>query len=303
MMHVQCGQWPCTCMLVLVVIWAGSDVMGTACQQCDCMVKDPENNHGGITNIVAACEEGKVTWFTTNGALRITVNPTKSGLFRICFRVESDAYKTVVSQEILATKLQNYRLKTTTQDIKLSPLLTTSGLSKVNCISGSGPTRLYVETESDDEVLTVAKVKVEYDVEKIGAGSSQSPYEVCRLVHGARSCARSVCSSHFVAIGTIDDVTHDEDTSRIRVTASRVISQKEAIFQKPTGGSAGPHELKGVVHAPVRCGIRHGVGQFLFTGRVRLGQAMLQCAPRYEQWRAVLKMAQENGQLECTLDL
>ncbi|XP_067672915.1 meteorin-like protein [Haliotis asinina] len=300
-MHVQRGQWPCTCMLVLVVMWAVSDVMGTACQQCDCMVKDPENNLGGITNIVAACEEGKVTWFTTNGALRITLNPTKSGLFRICFRVESDAYKTVVSQEIMVTRRQNYRLKTTPQDIKLSPLLTTSGLSKVNCIDGSGPTRLYVETEGEEEVLTVAKVKVEYDVEKIAAGLRLSPHEVCRPCT-EQELLRSVCSSHFVAVGTIDDVTHDVDTSRILVTASRVISQKEAIFQKPAGWTR-PHELKGVVHAPVRCGIRHGEGQFLFTGRVRLGQPMLQCAPRYEQWRAVLKMAQENGQLECTLHL
>ncbi|XP_071106109.1 meteorin-like protein [Haliotis cracherodii] len=303
MLHVPRGQWSCTCMLALVVVWAVRGVMGTACQQCDCMVKDPDNNHGGITNIVAACEEGKVTWFTTNGSLRITLNPTKSGLFRICFRVESGAFKTVVSQEIIETTLQNHRLKTTTKkDIKLSPLLTTSGQSKVNCISGSGPKRLYVETESAEEVLTVAKVKVEYDVEKIASGLSHSPYEVCRPCT-EQELLRSVCSSHFVAIGTIDDVTHDEDTSHIRVTASKVVSQKEAIFQKPTAGWSRPYELKGVVQAPLRCGIRHGEGQFLFTGRVRLGQPVLQCAPRYEQWRAVLEMAQENGQLECALDL
>ena len=103
-----------------------------------------------------------------------------------------------------------------------------------------------------------------------------------------------------VAIGTMDEVTHEEEISHIDVTVTKLISQSESIFKKSTDVWARSQVLKGVVNVPLRCGIRLGEGQFLFTGRVRLGQPVLQCAPRYEQWNTVLDDAVNHGLLECS---
>ncbi len=97
----------------------------------------------------------------------------------------------------------------------------------------------------------------------------------------------------------MDGVHHDDDKSHIRVSVSKLLSQKESIFRKSDVWSR-PHELEGVIHAPLKCGIRHGEGEFLFTGRLRLGQPVLQCAPRYEQWKKVLEEALLQDELECT---
>ncbi|XP_071106107.1 meteorin-like protein [Haliotis cracherodii] len=272
------------------------------CNQCDCTISDPGNGEGAIINVKPKCLEGQITWLSSYGAIRLELSPRHAGEYRYCVRVQSENIKTIVSQEVLSRTHGNYKLKIVNDvEVRLSPLFTTRGRSREFCISGSDPVRLYLETERSDEDTGVARVKVHYDIEKTSSSLHYSPMEECRPCTD-RELLRAYCTSDFVAVGNMDDVDHDdvEETSVIRVSVTQLLSQKDAIFKKAENGWTRPHELKGVIHAPHRCGIRHGEGQFLFTGRVRLGQPMLQCAPRYEQWKSVLEMALLNDELECS---
>ncbi len=56
------------------------------------------------------------------------------------------------------------------------------------------------------------------------------------------------------------------------------------------------------VMVPKKCGVKVGSGQFLFLGRFRLGQAVLQCAPRLEDFSAMWQRAVEKQENPCTVN-
>ncbi|XP_064171754.1 meteorin-like [Anguilla rostrata] len=108
----------------------------------------------------------------------------------------------------------------------------------------------------------------------------------------------AVCTSDFVVRGTIRSVSDDRDlqTSVIRVAASRVFRQKRVLFS-----GAGRLAKAGEVRTPLSCGVRPGPGSFLFTGRVRFGEAWLGCAPRYRDFRRAYDLAEGAGRIPCEL--
>ena len=52
---------------------------------------------------------------------------------------------------------------------------------------------------------------------------------------------------------------------------------------------------------PKKCGVRRGNGTFLFLGRLRLGKAILQCAPRLEEFTKMWHRALERKSNPCTM--
>ena len=57
------------------------------------------------------------------------------------------------------------------------------------------------------------------------------------------------------------------------------------------------------LHVPIKCQAKHGTGEFLFMGRQRLGDAILWCAPRAEDWSRWVRQAQTDGTAQCRLEL
>lgn len=62
----------------------------------------------------------------------------------------------------------------------------------------------------------------------------------------------------------------------------------------PEGGYVGRVEV------PLHCGAQAGQGEFMVMGVMRLGHAVLRCAPRQEEWRALALKAQSRAQ--CVLE-
>jgi len=59
--------------------------------------------------------------------------------------------------------------------------------------------------------------------------------------------------------------------------------------------------LYGTVYVPLHCGAKHGPGEFIFMGRFVLGDPLLTCAPRLEDWLQVQRMAIREGSAQCSL--
>lgn len=61
-------------------------------------------------------------------------------------------------------------------------------------------------------------------------------------------------------------------------------------------------EHTGTLHVPLTCQVKHGSGEFIFMGRKRLGDAVLWCAPRLEEWQQWVHQAQTDGSAQCRLE-
>ena len=51
-------------------------------------------------------------------------------------------------------------------------------------------------------------------------------------------------------------------------------------------------QYTGKFQVPIHCGAQSGPGEFMIMGHVRLGQPMLKCAPRLNQWHKIVKEKQ-----------
>lgn len=150
------------------------------------------------------------------------------------------------------------------------------------------------------------------------------------------------CSSDFVARGSISAIYNDAELERtlLTVRATRVIRQASSVFQpindRPsvqkrkrrtpkrlipipskwkgmdgleedlTGNEVNSSETEdehtGTLHVPLTCQVKHGSGEFIFMGRKRLGDAVLWCAPRLEEWQQWILQAQMDGSAQCRLE-
>lgn len=101
---------------------------------------------------------------------------------------------------------------------------------------------------------------------------------------------------------SMDSVLHkDRDKhSEISVSVSRIVRQKSPdLFYRISRNSP---NLRGKLHTPRKCEVSRGVGDYLFTGRLRLGQLHVTCATYIKEWENILHKALEDGTMECSLD-
>lgn len=142
------------------------------------------------------------------------------------------------------------------------------------------------------------------------------------------------CSSDFVARGFITALYNDATLERTLMTvkATRVVRQASDVFQplhnkRPKRQAdrrrlvAAPSKWRGMdgveedltneiddgehtgtLHVPLTCQVKHGSGEFVFMGRKRLGDAILWCAPRLEEWQQWMEQAKRDGTAQCRLD-
>lgn len=56
-----------------------------------------------------------------------------------------------------------------------------------------------------------------------------------------------------------------------------------------------------VLQIPQHCGVSHGIGEFVFMARHKLGDLTLQCAPRLEEWAVLINRLSQEGKAHCVL--
>ncbi|KAK0152059.1 Meteorin-like protein [Merluccius polli] len=134
----------------------------------------------------------------------------------------------------------------------------------------------------------------------------------------------AVCTSDFAGRGVIQGAVRSSSSSSssspwgaaddghvsAAVSLSRLFHQKSAVFAR--GGARG-RLWRGRVSVPLQCGGGGGSGgggvspgegdEYLLTGSVHFGEAWLGCAPRYKDFLARYKAAQEAGINPCQVDM
>lgn len=55
------------------------------------------------------------------------------------------------------------------------------------------------------------------------------------------------------------------------------------------------------LHVAQHCGVSHGLGEFVFMARRKLGDLTIQCAPRLEDWAMLVNKLSEEGRAHCVL--
>lgn len=98
----------------------------------------------------------------------------------------------------------------------------------------------------------------------------------------------------------MESVHHHDNIgkTKIDVEVAQIIRHTGPHFSRPRRDSA----LTGTILAPRKCGVTKGDGLFLMTGRVRLGELTMGCAPYLEEWEAIVNRAELEGRMECTRD-
>lgn len=87
--------------------------------------------------------------------------------------------------------------------------------------------------------------------------------------------------------------------SVVEVRAARVYWQHAQVFE-PLPAEA---SCRGRIHTLLRCGVRLGDGEFLFTGSEHFGEAWLGCAPRYKDFLSVYTAARAARRNSCDFPL
>lgn len=79
-------------------------------------------------------------------------------------------------------------------------------------------------------------------------------------------------------------------------------AQFEAHFQDKNGSQSLTSVHYGVLQRPLKCGTKVGQGEFLFMGRLTLGNPRITCAPRIGDWKKIRRKAVLAGTNQCNLD-
>ncbi|OWF42396.1 Meteorin-like protein [Mizuhopecten yessoensis] len=255
----------------------------------------------GVRNIKPRCNEGSIRWRNPNGGLRVQLHAGYTSDFRACFAVDATNIAVKVSQEFVINsdnQISSHRSS------YLHAVAITTNRTKEICIpsSSSYPSvLLYLETERLQHQSGVQKVTFHYVMEPIRSNRLlYNPMEEeCRPCD-PRELVRAYCSSDFVVTGKMTAVTHldDLDRTKMDVEVTRVIRQKGQLFTYFREDQS----LRGSMVAPRHCGVEYGVGDFLFTGYLRLGHMAISCSPYLSEWRQVLTAALADGTMECEVD-
>uniref|UniRef100_H3DKW2 Meteorin-like protein n=1 Tax=Tetraodon nigroviridis TaxID=99883 RepID=H3DKW2_TETNG len=252
-----------------------------------------------VLQVRLRCTKGSVRWIYPGQALRVVLQPSLSSTRRsaVCVKASPSLRGASVYVERAG-------------DLEL--LVTDGGRSEdqVFCFGPNGPhwPAIYIQTSPQSGGWSRRVMGFRYEL--LGNRSATFSLDLHGIQRaGAASCRPctdtelllAVCNSDFVARGSIAAVSHDHarQTSVVEVRASRVYWQHGQVFERlPAEASR-----RGRIHTLLRCSVRPGDGEFLFTGSEHFGEAWLGCAPRYKDFLSVYTAARAARRNSCHFPL
>ncbi|XP_046722395.1 meteorin-like protein isoform X2 [Silurus meridionalis] len=273
-LHTVCFLTCCTADLCN---WRGSGVVGSSLS-------------GSVQQVRLRCSAGSVTWFSPRHALRVVLQPNVWGArpVAVCVKALRGLRGAAVFVERAAS------LDLVLQDGE-SP-------EQVRCFRAHKAQSVAIFLQASPQIPAGPSV-VGFRYELLRDNSSAKEVQTSTVQAACQPCSeleilKAVCNSDFVIRGFIRNVSHDSErqTSLVEVQKGRVYRQRSGVFEREPGLSGSWH---GYIHTHLRCGVKAGAGQFLFTGSELFGEAWLGCAPRFKDFQSLYRSAKKAHQLPC----
>ncbi|XP_023863805.1 meteorin [Salvelinus sp. IW2-2015] len=273
--------------------------------QCSWRGSGLSQQPGSVEQISLHCSEGALDWLYPKGALRLTLSPrltsaavgpggSSSGLITACVKPSEHFHGA-----------QLYLERDGVLELLVGDRLETSPPPRVRCFSrlpGEKVALFLQATPHQDISRRIASFRYELRGDwtarlSLDSNPIISNEGACRPCNNTE-LLMAVCTSDFVVRGNIKAVDEDSElrAAVIKVSTTRVFRQKYTLF---TG--TGRLTRTGEIRTLLQCGVRPGVGSFLFTGRVHFGEAWLGCAPRYKDFLQAYAQAKLAQQLPCEM--
>ncbi|XP_036388897.1 meteorin-like protein [Megalops cyprinoides] len=247
-----------------------------------------ESHARDVEQVYLRCSQGSLEWLYPTGAIIVNLRPNTAsqaaGRLTVCIKPSEDSR----GANIYLEKAGELRLLLREQD---------QALGQVHCF-GIQEGALFVEAIAHRDISRkIMAFQYELVSDRQGADfrSLTAPCQPCNDAE----ILLAMCTSDFVARGSIRGVEEEAGQSAVTVTLSRLYRQKSRVFA--SGGGRTRHWV-GRVKMPRQCGVKPGEGEFLFTGMVRFGEAWLGCAPRYKDFLKLYREAVEQGTNPCQMD-
>ncbi|KAK9891516.1 hypothetical protein WA026_014752 [Henosepilachna vigintioctopunctata] len=252
----------------------------------------------GVTPVYLRCRAGRIAWLYPRGALRVLLRlPGQDRDFRACVRVREDKKRPAAR---LFLEGPRSLLKLYSHD--------DGSMKSIRCFnSKNGQAAIYVEAIENDGVTKMV-ADIEYDLQPLPRGvHAYDPSEECRPCT-SEELAHAFCTSDLVTRGIIHGVENhlDEELSQMSVKITRLIRhtvEENAAQDIETNNipDEGESLKKVTISVAQHCGVTHGIGEFVFMARRKLGELTLQCAPRLEDWAKLISSLSEEGKAHCVL--
>ncbi|XP_072224671.1 meteorin-like protein [Leuresthes tenuis] len=247
-----------------------------------------EGHTRDVEQVYLRCSQGSLEWLYPTGAIIVNlrpnmVSPTAARL-SVCIKPSTDSSGT----NIYLDRNGKLRLLLREQD---------QAQGKVHCFSIQEGA-LFIEAVTHMDIsrrITAFQYELVNDRLRAEANSPTAPCQPC----SDAEMLLAVCTNDFVARGSIKKVEQEEEHSSVTVVISRLYRQKTQVF---ASGGVRVRSWTGHIKMPLRCGVKSGEGDFLFTGTVRFGEAWMGCAPRYKDFLRLYQEAQLQGTNPCHVD-
>ncbi|KAM4662837.1 meteorin-like protein [Discoglossus pictus] len=247
-----------------------------------------ESHRKDVEQVYLRCSEGSVEWMYPTGALIVNLRPnTLTAAYKhltVCIKPLRDSQGANIYLE------KTGELKLLVQDGESSP-------PKVHCF-GLDQGGLFIEATPQQDI---SRKITGFQYELI---TQRTLSDLHTVSDPCRPCSDTevllaVCISDFVVRGSISAVTNDAEQQEtiIEVSVDKLYRQKNRIFT-PNKDSRG---WSGFIRTPMECGVKAGLGDFIFTGRMHFGDPRLGCAPRYTDFHRIYQEAKDKGLNPCEI--
>ncbi|XP_072299502.1 meteorin-like protein [Eucyclogobius newberryi] len=259
-----------------------------------------EKEPGLVLQVRLRCAAGWIRWSSPGQALRVVLEPSLSSAARptVCIKASPSLRGVNVFIE------RSGRLK----------LLTTPRprpeRRRITCFRADDDhgAVVYLEASVQSTVSwrrRAVGLKYELTYPRTGASPDQTgAQDSCRPCNNTE-LLMAICISDFVVRGSIQQVSHhsDRETSLIQVSVTRVYKQHGSVFEQSHLYPTSSPSWSGHISTLLRCHIKPGEGEFLFTGSEHFGRAWLGCAPRFKDFLSAYHSARAARSNPCDFPL